>query len=158
MSNKMYSSRFARAAGLTAIAVLCAVAPANAAAPVTQYTTSADTVEDNRTGLVWQRVAPTATYRWKEALEYCEALALAGFSDWRLPSVKELMTIVDVKAYEPAIDRVAFTNMPPVEYSWFFWSSSAWPRTTTYAWDVSFSDGQAYASTTSSKQHVRCVR
>ena len=67
------------------------------------------TISDLATGLMWQLADDGQTRNWQEALAYSEALDLAGYSDWRLPNVKELQSIVDytrsVKTTQsPAID------------------------------------------------------
>lgn len=51
-------------------------------------------VLDARTGLEWQTEDQEAR-SWPEALNYCEDLTLDGFYDWRLPTLKELGTLVD---------------------------------------------------------------
>ena len=61
------------------------------------------TVTDNATGLMWMKQNGEQSdgdyqFTWAEALDYCENLTLAGYSDWRLPDVKELQSIVD---YDP---------------------------------------------------------
>jgi len=53
------------------------------------------TVTDRATGLVWQQADSGKGMNWQEALAYAEGLTLAGHDDWRLPSVKELQSIVD---------------------------------------------------------------
>lgn len=53
------------------------------------------TVADMATGLVWQQKDSGKGMNWESALAYCENLNLAGQSDWRLPSAKELQSIVD---------------------------------------------------------------
>ncbi len=53
------------------------------------------TITDRATGLVWQEADSGKGMNWQEALAYAEGLTLAGHSDWRLPSVKELQSIVD---------------------------------------------------------------
>jgi ribonuclease BN (tRNA processing enzyme) len=53
------------------------------------------TVTDRATGLIWQTADSGKGMDWKDALAYAENLTLAGEDDWRLPSVKELQSIVD---------------------------------------------------------------
>ena len=60
------------------------------------------TVTDNVTGLIWQQEDDDVTKTWEEALAYCETLTLAGPTDWRLPDIKELMSIVDNTRNNPA--------------------------------------------------------
>ena len=68
-----------------------------------------EAIASTRTGLVWQR-ADQAPATWEAALAACESLVLAGASDWRLPTIKELLTIVDDTRTAPAIDTAAFTG------------------------------------------------
>jgi len=78
----------------------------------------ADTVVDSMTGLEWQRSAldPTGV-TWKAALAYCEGLTHASRTDWRLPSIKELATIVDESdASAPAIDESSFRTSSAAYY------------------------------------------
>ncbi|WP_080682792.1 DUF1566 domain-containing protein [Sorangium cellulosum] len=67
---------------------------------------------DRSTGLLGQRGASLTTFSWSDALAYCEKLNLADYTDWRLPSVKELLSIVDDPQSGPAIDREAFRREP----------------------------------------------
>ncbi len=53
------------------------------------------TVTDNATGLMWTRDDNGAAVLWEDALDYAETSSFAGYSDWRLPNVKELQSIVD---------------------------------------------------------------
>lgn len=81
-------------------------------AATSHLTVAGDVAHDTLTGLTWQRATnPAAT--WLEALSACEALALGGTSSWRLPTVKELLTIVEDTAINPAIDVGAFPGRPP---------------------------------------------
>ena len=52
------------------------------------------TITDLDTGLMWTQV-PGAATTWTGALTWAENLTLAGYSDWRLPNIKELQTLVD---------------------------------------------------------------
>ena len=65
------------------------------------------TVSDINTGLMWQQVTAPGRYTWLQALNYCETFNLAGYNDWRLPTIKELESIVDLSIY-PAIDTNIF--------------------------------------------------
>lgn len=51
------------------------------------------TVSDPNTGLMWQQSPPVEGMTWYEAKEYCENLEFGGYSDWRLPTLKELFSI-----------------------------------------------------------------
>ena len=139
-----------------AIVVLTIVEPtphAQADAPPCRTTISTETVFDKDTGLTWQRAVDASSYTQNQAMEYCDGLALAG-GGWRLPSIKELQTIVDESKYKPAIDPIAFPNTPSTS----FWSSSLYAGVWSNAWYVGFDDGHVYNGSVESPLHVRCVR
>ena len=62
------------------------------------------TVTDNITGLMWQQEDTIRPKYWDEAIDYCEALTLAGHADWRLPDEYELQSIVNYGRSNPSID------------------------------------------------------
>lgn len=74
------------------------------------------TITDTSTALMWQKDTPRdkqGNYElmtWEEALDYCENLSLAGYTDWRLPNIKELSSLVDYTRHDPAIDTTYFPN------------------------------------------------
>jgi hypothetical protein len=54
------------------------------------------TITDNHTHLTWERAAPAGTFTLGEAFTYCQTLSRGILtSGWRVPSYKELLTIVD---------------------------------------------------------------
>ena len=112
-------------------------------------------VTDSRTNLVWQSgVAPT-DMTFSNALAYCEALVLDGNSDWRLPSGKELMSIVDVTQSNPSISAV-FAARPATR----FWSSSPLQNFPTNAYVINFGTGFSddIGTVVTQARSVRCVR
>ncbi len=52
-------------------------------------------VFDNNTGLAWERAHHGERVGYQEALQYCESLELGGEDDWRVPTIKELLSISD---------------------------------------------------------------
>ncbi len=64
---------------------------------IASYTDNKDgTITDNITGLMWQQdMGRKMTY--KEAVEYSKKLNLAGHTDWRIPTIKELYSLIDYK-------------------------------------------------------------
>jgi hypothetical protein len=80
-------------------------------------------VQDNLTGLTWTYVPPRGTAgndSWTGSKGYCHNQLLGNQSGWRLPTIKELLTLVDVTQGTPALDRNAFST----SYSQDFWSWS----------------------------------
>ena len=136
--------------------VMCMSAAASA--PPTRYTIgntgiSQDIAADNQTGLTWQRsFQDQVTYA--EADSFCQSLVLGGASDWRLPSIRELVSIVDHTRVVPAIDEATFPGTP----SLYFWSSTPYVDTPGTMWTIYFGNGGMTGYGGSQKLHVRCVR
>lgn len=132
------------------------------------YTDHADgTVTDNDTGLMWQQAVPSGAYTTAaEAVAYCSTLTLAGHSDWRLPSMIELYSIVDLGQSAPSINGTYFPSTPSNSTFWSSSPAACWPNTIGSSppsgsvegtWHVNFADGNTSLSE-SSHLTVRCVR
>lgn len=52
------------------------------------------TVTDLTTGLMWMQELPDEKYNYAESVTYAENCTLAGFTDWRLPTIKELYSLI----------------------------------------------------------------
>ena len=115
----------------------------------------ADTFTDTKTGLTWQDNSASETVEkdWSDAKNYCKNLTLSGKNDWRLPSIKELQSIVNIEKYVPAI-KSGFKHVASNGY----WSASQYVSDSSYAWEVSFYNGYTYYFKQSNKNYVRCVR
>lgn len=111
-------------------------------------------VKDNVTGLIWQK-ATASERNWDSAVTYCENLTLGGYSDWRLPTVMELSTLVNSGTYNPAIDADFFPNTMS---SFFSWSSTTNANYTGDAWYVVFNYGYVDYDLKSYTNYVRAVR
>jgi hypothetical protein len=105
--------------------------------------------------LQWQDDSKAKTIKrdWMLANEHCKELSLAGKNDWRLPTVKELYSIVDKKKFEPSINK-KFKNTA----NNYYWSRSEFASDKSYAWYVYFGTGSTNRNTKSSDFFVRCVR
>jgi len=111
-------------------------------------------VTDPATGLTWQQAPSASTMSAAAAPSYCASLDLDGYS-WRLPSIKELATLVDEDRVSPAIDVSAFPGVAPDVW---FWSSTVSAPSPPEQWALNFNDGFSYFRSTSSTSYVRCVR
>ena len=112
------------------------------------------TVTDFDTGLVWQQQDDNIMRTQGNAISYCNGLALDGKSDWRLPQIKELTSIVDYRVTDPSIDDALFpgTNLSS------YWSASSFASNSADAWNVDFGFGFVFASVKTDSRYVRCVR
>jgi len=119
------------------------------------YTDNGDgTVTDTSTGLVWQQAGSTNEMIWEQALAYCARLNLGGYTDWRLPTIKELRSLVDYNCYKPAINTTYF----PGTVSSFYWSSTTYAGNTLFAWGVKFHYGDGFCIQKGYHKYVRAVR
>ena len=113
------------------------------------------TVTDTSTGLMWKQAQATETEKvWKTALSDCQGLLFLGYSDWRLPSLKELHSIVDYTYYDPAIDPLFF----PYTKKSGYWSSTTDIKDVSNACYLNFKAGADGWHLKSSSHYVRAVR
>ena len=117
------------------------------------FTKTGNIVTDNSTGLQWQDDAVGISMNWQVAIDHCEALNLDGFSDWRLPNLKELASLTDYNTSSPTIEST-FQNTVPVSY----WSSTTTVSYVAGAWVINFGTGEQANSLKGSSRYVRCVR
>ena len=152
-------------AAAAALLGLLAASPSPAQS-VYSYSTDANgtanaLVTDSKTGLTWQRCSggqsfvggtcsgTASTYTHEEALAYAKTQA-----GWRLPSVKELSSLVDGSFVGPAINAAAFPATP----SYFAWASSPYASDPANAWAVLFAEGSVSTFSRINTAHVRLVR
>lgn len=116
---------------------------------------TAQTYTDKKLKLMWQDdiAAQNVKGYWEDALEYCENLRLGNYKDWRLPSVRELYSLIDLNADDPA----AIEQLDHV-VSGDYWSSSVCVSDVSDAWLVYFEDGVVNHYSKTRKRHIRCVR
>lgn len=96
------------------------------------------TVIDSTTGLEWLAAPlPQGRLTQEKAIDACAALEVAGHTDWTLPTRQQLLSLVDLTRYSPAIDTDAFPDFPS---SWF-WTSDPCALHPATAWGVGFSKG-----------------
>lgn len=114
-----------------------------------------NSVVDLERNLMWQDNLDAKEYlaSYTLAKEYCSTLSLNGFTDWKLPSIKELQTIVDIKRKEIAIFE-EFRFIEPSSY----WSSTQDMAFKHNAWYVGFKTGATFKDSKDYDCYVRCVR
>jgi hypothetical protein len=110
------------------------------------------TVTDFKTGLMWQKATQLMPRTWTEAEAYCNGLVLGGHEDWRVPSIDELVTLIDYSRSIPATDLVFHCV-----YS-FYASSTTCATSEDYAWYVYFYNGSVEERHKDNAEYVRCVR
>ncbi len=117
---------------------------------------AATSKQDDKTGLVWQddQAVFQNEMMQKEAIDYCQNLKLDGFEDWRLPTLREAYTIVDMTQERPALK-----NGFEVRSDERFWTSTSFAKKPKKeAWRISMSYGEAEPYNKNRTYRVRCVR
>ena len=132
------------------------------------------TVSDFKTGLIWKKCSEGQTYNsgdnscsgsatgfnWQQALQRAQDVneGIAGEnqteSDWRVPNIKELASIVEQECWNPSINVSVFPSTPS---SWY-WSSSPLAGYSLSALDVYFSYGTDHWDNKNFSNYVRLVR
>ncbi|AYV54587.1 DUF1566 domain-containing protein [Leptospira kmetyi] len=131
------------------------------------------TILDQKSGLVWQKcangqgsagdsysdctVGTAVNMDWTSALAYCNTLNLAGTGGWRLPSFKELISLIDYnRAVSPYINPTFFPNAGAN-----YWTSTTHPSSTykNQAYYVQFTGGTYdTGDKVTMSVRVRCVK
>ena len=130
-------------------------------------------VTDNYTGLIWQddsnvssikkQWISTANYNIGDynntsgdtATTYCKNLTIGGYNDWRLPTYKELLEILDYS--KSTMTNVAFNNTNSSSYN-YYWTTNNFKNYNRYAYNILLTVGRAYKSLKNSSCYIRCVR
>ncbi|MCI5149984.1 MAG: DUF1566 domain-containing protein [Candidatus Electrothrix sp. MAN1_4] len=127
------------------------------------------TVTDLKTDLMWKKclegvsgtsctIGSPDSFTWQQALEQPGVVnngaGFAGYTDWRLPNIKELISIVEEQCSEPAMNLDRFPNALTSE----IWSGSPHAFYAGYAWFVNFSNGTSDPRSRSTSVAVRLVR
>lgn len=111
------------------------------------------TLIDGATGLEWQDTA-VSSMNWEDAQEHCLTLFMNYESDWRLPSMQELLTIVDYSETDPTTADNIFHDSS----SAYFWTSTSSEYNSSRAWFISFQTGFSGTYDKTGTWPARCVR
>jgi hypothetical protein len=140
-----------------------------ATAPMSRFKEGANgIITDKNTGNVWLRCpvgmkweggscgGNSLSYTWSEAvvvIDELNAQKVAGRSDWRLPKIDELMSIVEPRCFKPAIDLDVFPFSPESG----FWTDTAVEGVQPRAWVVHFLNGKQYIANKNQTWRVRLI-
>ncbi len=130
---KLAMALFLSAIAMHEVSASCNYAQILATAPASRFIDNRDgTVTDTGTGLQWKRCSEgqiwmgnrcdrnAEKYAWSSALQLALDEDFAGKTDWRLPNIKELASIVEEACRYPAIDEAVFPNTGTIKW----WTSS----------------------------------
>jgi hypothetical protein len=113
-------------------------------------------IKDLKTNLMWedtQHVQETKITQ-PRAVKYCSELKLGNFTDWRLPTIHELLGIVDYKRINPAL----IGDFTYVEKESFYWSKTSVADADDEFWGVNFKRGASSKASEYYDRYARCVR
>ena len=114
-------------------------------------------VNDHATGLTWMQAVHEERMNWKEAEAYVAKVneeQVAGFADWRMPTVEELLSLMESKKKNDYFIASVFHEelLAP-------WTSDVVKDAFAGAWFVDFSEGKAVdGNRAAGLGHVRLVR
>ena len=111
-------------------------------------------VYDSKLDVTWEKLFH-AVPSWERAQCLPRALGVAGFTDWRLPTVEELFCLADRTRTRPAIDTTFFPDTPN---DWFWSSTVDANAPSACAWIVDFDDGYSYWDHQGYDGVIRAVR
>lgn len=113
-------------------------------------------VSDYASGLIWQQSGSEGYLTYKAAEEYIKQLndaKFAGFSDWRLPSLEEAMSLMERERQD---DRLYINPVFGAKQDWI-WTADYQERASR-AWYVYFYYGNCYYADIGIDNFVRAVR
>lgn len=114
-----------------------------------------DVIFDSSTSLLWQDAQANTklSIMYKEAQDYCENLVVGEYSDFRLPTLYELQTIIDYRNYKPAMIK-GFNYSANETY----WTSTPFADDKDFYWTISFKKGTRDVKANYYDRYVRCVQ
>lgn len=133
-----------------------------------KFTVNANgTVTDKKMKLMWMQCSigqsgadcsgAGETFTYEHSLQQAKNMnetGFADFKDWRVPTLKELTSMVDLTCGQPVLNKVAFPNVPK---GWF-WTSSPHNSNVYYAWMVYYEHAKHHTDVKYGTNYVRLVR
>ncbi len=141
---------------------------------------------DPKTGLMWQDPPSGKAMTWQEAKDYCANLSLGGYTDWRLPTISELRSLIrgchktitggackvtdgclEFKCWNGSCQGCDNGKGPANGCYWpnnmqgpcdWYWSASSVAGDSNFAWLVNFYGGSVYNYYKDHYYNARCVR
>lgn len=114
-----------------------------------------EAVRDKRTGLVWEQSPALDMSDWEMAQQRCSSSQAGGSTDWRVPTVQELATLVEPSSIEVKLPTDhPFANVEPGIY----WSATERRENKAFASFVNFSSGRSATLEKYMPTFVWCVR
>jgi RHS repeat-associated protein len=122
-----------------------------------------EVVTDSDNGLMWQDFADNTglKYDWESSIEYCEASYHAGFDDWRLPNINELLYVLPNNAFEHQTELVFPDDemwSAVVSFRKPYWSSTTASTHEDRAWAIESKSYNSQYFVKADAYNVRCVR
>ncbi|MFA6961331.1 MAG: DUF1566 domain-containing protein [Opitutaceae bacterium] len=94
-----------------------------AGTPAAYHDNGDGTVSDLNTGLMWSQAVDTEKLSLIEAEAAASRLSLAGHTDWRVPTIKELYSLIDFRGYtglaEPSDTTAPRSAIPFIDTDYF---------------------------------------
>jgi hypothetical protein len=114
-------------------------------------------VLDRETGLVWEQSPGTGTSNWEVSCYECYQKEVGGRTGWRLPTIEELMSIVDRSNLSSGPTLPTGHPFSNVQQD-FYWSTSRQPLTAGWSYTVNFLNSLVTGSANSDNHYWWCVR
>ena len=121
---------------------------------IQRYILNSNTVLDTSLGLTWQRNPSTSEYTHANAISYCNNLNLDGRTDWKLPTLSQLESLIDnSRSSAPYIvgGNSYFTTIQ----NGYYWTNTYYHTSSTFY--VSFSSGSSGIYGLTYSGYVLCV-
>lgn len=135
------------------------------------------TLTDPATGLMWEKLSDDGSthdydnfaYLWAGAFDKMGNLndeKFAGYTDWRLPNARELATLIDFSAHNPAVGVPLNSECEPgcnitqcsCTRPLIYWTSTTSQNSPSSAWSINFQTGALATTSKTTLQYARAVR